>query len=31
MSEMRRKSNDLHYLKRLESYIDSVDCKENTQ
>lgn len=31
MNEMKRKSNDSYYLKRLESYIDSIDCKEDTQ
>lgn len=28
MNEMKRKSNDSYYLKRLESFIDSIDCKE---
>lgn len=28
MNEMKRKSNDSYYLKRMESYIDSIDYKE---
>ena len=31
MNEMKRKSNDSYYLKRIESYIDSIDYKEDTQ
>lgn len=29
MNEMKRKSNDLNYLNRMKSYIDSIDCKED--
>ncbi|QQV88413.1 hypothetical protein [Staphylococcus phage ZCSS1] len=28
MNEMKRKSNDLYYLKRMESYVDLIDYKE---
>lgn len=31
MKEMKRKSNDSYYLKIMESYIDSINYKEDTQ
>lgn len=31
MNEMKRKSKDSYYLKRMESYVDSIEYKEDTQ